>query len=306
MMSTKFIEGFGGKLAEGWVARLLTPAFCFWMGGFCAWVQRFGFSTIKSQFNQLSEPIQLSTLTVALLVIALSAFIIQQLDLTILRFLEGYWPRWILPLVWLRRRLLNRQRQHLKNISERWQLLMVENDTQTPKDDDIAHEILEELSLLEYQRHWMPSQVEYLMPTAFGNILRAAERRPLGKYGLDAVICWPYLWLLLPDNARNDLQEARANLNTAARVWFWSILFACVWTPLAWWALLLGLGAACLSYYWLLSVARNYGRLVEISFDLYRTHLYTALRLSLPSTAKEEYELGKCLTEYLWRGPRLE
>lgn len=66
-----------------------------------------------------------------------------------------------------------------------------------------------------------PSQPNRLMPTKLGNILRAAESRPYDKYGLDAVICWSRLWLLLPDGVKKELQEARSNLNTAARFWLW-------------------------------------------------------------------------------------
>jgi hypothetical protein len=67
------------------------------------------------------------------------------------------------------------------------------------------------------------------MPTRLGNLLRAAERKPLEKYGLDAIICWSRLWMLLPDAVKKDLQESRADLNNAARVWLWSLLF-CGWT----------------------------------------------------------------------------
>jgi len=44
-----------------------------------------------------------------------------------------------------------------------------------------------------------PAESDRHMPTKLGNILRAAELRSKDKYGLDAVICWPRLWLLLPD-----------------------------------------------------------------------------------------------------------
>jgi len=67
------------------------------------------------------------------------------------------------------------------------------------------------------------------MPTRLGNLLRAAERKPLEKYGLDAILCWSRLWMLLPDAVKKDLQESRADLNNAARVWLWSLLF-CGWT----------------------------------------------------------------------------
>ncbi|MCC5666814.1 hypothetical protein LC653_23705 [Nostoc sp. CHAB 5784] len=41
-MSAKFLESFGSKLAEQWLANLLTPAFVFWAGGAAAGLQHFG------------------------------------------------------------------------------------------------------------------------------------------------------------------------------------------------------------------------------------------------------------------------
>lgn len=81
------------------------------------------------------------------------------------------------------------------------------------------------------------------MPTRLGNTLRAAEQRPLEKYGLDAIVCWSRLLLLLPDAVKQELNAARADLNTAARLWLWSLLFI-IWSVWGWWATPLGLLSA--------------------------------------------------------------
>jgi hypothetical protein len=163
----------------------------------------------------------------------------------------------------------------------------------------------EELVRLDWWLIYTPRQLDQLMPTHLGNRLRSAELRPYTKYGLDAVICWPRLWLLLPDAVKKDLQEARAELNTAARVWLWSLLFL-VWTCWAWWAAPVGIISAIFAYYyWALDAARTYGELTEAAFDLYRHLLYQSLRWHLPADPKEEHRVGLQLTEYLWRGPDL-
>jgi hypothetical protein len=146
-----------------------------------------------------------------------------------------------------------------------------------------------------------PAQTEKLMPTRLGNLLRAAEMRPLNKYELDAVICWPRLWLVLPDSVKKELQEARAELNTAARVWLWSLLFL-IWTVWAWWAAPVGLLSALFAYRWALDAAATYCDLLESAFDLHRTDLYKALRWPIPANPVEERELGRQLTVYLRRG----
>ena len=203
----------------------------------------------------------------------------------------------------LRQRNLQRYAIKLRSIKDQLQDLMRLQTNQQPNP-----EIFEKQAQVDYQRHWLPSQAQFLMPTELGNILRAAELRPEAKYGLNAVVCWPHLWMLLPDHPRNDLQEARASLNTAARVWLWGLLFWVwaffgFWTPWALLALPIGFFTMLFAYRWSLSAARSYGDLLDAAFDLYRDELYKALRWPLPEDSESEKEMGKQLSEYLWRGP---
>ncbi|KPQ31456.1 MAG: hypothetical protein HLUCCA11_23725 [Phormidesmis priestleyi Ana] len=303
-MPTKFIDTIGGKLAEQWIAALLTPAFCFWAGGITAWLLNNDASQLQQYLESLEAPLQLALLAAILLIITTSAFAVQQIESICLHFLEGYyWPQWVAPLGWLYRKLLKRQERRLQKLKVRWEVLSHQRHQQTVADvDDTKYETIRELYLLEYQRRWIPSQVEYLMPTVLGNILRAAERRPWHKYKLDSVVCWPCLWLLLPDNARKDVQEARESLNSSVRLWIWSILFVLVWAWWTWWAIPIGVTTALFAHQRILSSARSYGNLLEATFDLYRINLYKALRWSLPKTSEEEKKQGEILTEYLWRG----
>lgn len=213
-MSAKFLESFGSKLAEQWVATLLTPAFVFWAGGAAAGLQRFGWKPSSTWLNQQPEPIQIALLVGGFCLIASSAFVVQRFDLLVLRFLEGYWHPWLRP---LRRWLIAKEVKRSQQISDRWQKLDRLDPTQR------TAEQRDEFVQLDWQQIHLPLPNQ-LMPTRLGNILRAAEQRPLEKYGLDAIVCWSRLWLLLPDAVKKDLQEARADLNTAARVWLWSLL----------------------------------------------------------------------------------
>lgn len=291
-MSAKFLESFGGKLAEQWVATLLTPAFVFWAGGAIAWLRRFGWHTASTWFTQQPEPLQIALLVAGFCFIAASAFVVQRFDLPVLRFLEGYWHPWLRP---LRRWCIAKAAKRSQRISDRWQTLAQRDRTQ------LTAEQRDELIQLDWQQLHLPLPNQ-LMPTRLGNILRAAEQRPLEKYGLDAIACWSRLWLLLPDAVKKDLQDARAELNAAARVWLWSLLFM-LWTVWgAWWPALLGILSAMFAYDWAIAAARNYGELIEATFDLYRHLLYQALRWNLPADPSEERRVGQQLTEYLWRG----
>jgi hypothetical protein len=291
-MPAKFLESFGSKLAEKWVATLLTPSFIFWAGGAAIVLQRFGWKYVITWFSQQPEPLQISFLVGGFCLIAASAFVVQRFDLQVLRFLEGYWFNWLSP---LRRWFIALEAGQRKKIEDRWQeLKLIAPDKFTTGQRD-------ELIQLDWQQHYLPIS-DQLMPTRVGNILRAAERRPLDKYGLDAIICWSRLWLLLPDAVKNELQEVRSDLNTSVRIWLWSLLFT-VWTIWEWWAAPAGLLCAFFAYYsWALDAARSYGELIDATFDTQRHLLYQSLRFQLPTDPEEERISGRKLTEYLWRG----
>ena len=337
-MTAKILESFGGKLAEQWVATLLTPAFVFWLGGFAAILQRRGWSELISTFKSYPEPLQIALLVAALCIIAASAFIIQRFDFTVLRFLEGYGPLWPRPLK--RWRISKYRKLKAKYDTRRNDLREIETqqkakfNTLETKIRDQGGNTLTQAETTEYRQLYeqilssdqqeellelikrlgeMPKANTNLMPTRLGNLLRTAERKPLEKYGLDAVICWSRLWMLLPEAVKKDLQEARADLNTAARVWLWSLLF-CGWTVVGWnfqspwhtniWTLwpLVGIFAAWFAYQWAIAAASLYGELIEAAFDLHRHLLYQSLRWNLPPDPTVEKRVGAELTRYLRGG----
>lgn len=143
--------------------------------------------------------------------------------------------------------------------------------------------------------------VEDRLPTQLGNILRGYERRPTQKYGLDMLVCWPHLWMLLSENVQKDLSDARQNLDDAIQIWLWGALLL-VWIYWTWWALPVAVILMLVAYSWALQAARTYGKLLETAFDLYRPLLYRALRFPLPEDPKTEVEAGQNLTAYLLRG----
>lgn len=326
-MTAKVMESFGGKLAEQWVATLLTPAFIFWLGGFFTALQRLGWPSLIRQYTAYPEPLQIAILVGAFCGVVASGFAVQRFDTAIIRFLEGYWHPWLRPIRQLCIAHHRQHKQHLINASQTLRQLEAQQKVTfqalqatiasqgashlSPAEQDQyrqLHESLltpaqqERLTQLRLALHNLPANPA-LMPTRLGNILRAAERRPLEKYGLDAIICWSRLWLLLSEATKKDLQEARADLNNAARLWLWSLLFL-VWAAWgAWWAIPLGLLSALFAYYnWAIAAATTYGDLIEASFDLYRPLLYQSLRWDIPADPQEERRVGQHLTEYLWRG----
>jgi hypothetical protein len=290
-----FWEGVGGKLADRW-ASVATPALIFWLGGLLAYAyHRNGISAITGRLARWTVPAQVAALVVALLVVAASAVVVQRLTLPWLRLLEGY--RWG-PFQPVRERMADRAWERSVADEAAAQELAPSVYGLNPTAAQLA-----QFAQLEDRRHRRPEERNRFMPTRVGNIIRAAELRPYRKYGLDSVVVWPRLWMVLPDAARQELLSARAGLDSAVGAAIWGVLF-CAFSGLTPWCALVGLAIAGIAIWgWLPARAEVYGDLLEAAYDLYRAALYQQLRWPLPKDPWRERTQGERLTRYLVRGP---
>lgn len=291
-MLTKLMEGVGDKLADKWIASLLTPAFLFWAGGLLAWISKFGWNTLEKWFSAQQQIAQITIVIAAFLIVSASAIVMQRFNLLAINLLEGYWPGWLRrPKRWL----LQRRVQKVAKMEKRFQ------DLARQGIGNLSAEEYDEYATLDQQLMYTPATPDQLMPTELGNILRATELRSQDKYGLHSLICWPRLWLLLSSDVKKELTDARTLLNNGANVWLWSIMFL-LWIIWAWWAIPISLIVAFLSYRWMVNAAKTYGELLDATFDLYRNDLYKLLRWPLPENPLVERQVGKQVSDYLWRG----
>jgi hypothetical protein len=165
------------------------------------------------------------------------------------------------------------------------------------------------IALLDVELLNLPLPQE-AMPTKLGNILYAAEDYSWSRYGLDAVCCWPRLYPLLSDTLRTNLDASRNQLNEAARLLFWSVLFVVFWLPVSiyfehWWfayGTLVAVLVAYISYHRMVANAYIYGDLIRAAFDLHRFDLYAKLKYVEPKTFENERATGEKLSKYLLRG----
>ena len=292
-MLSKFWESIGSDLAERWLEYIFGPAFLFWTGGCGIYVWKTGWQTVVSDLQALTPVQQGASIIAALLILVFSSIVLDALHFPILRLLEGYWP-WPFKYLGLGSIAL-RKRYFKKKYNQLRQLKVKEGKGELSPAEE------QKLTQLETWAHWRPAKAAELLPTALGNILRARERSPERRYGLDAVVCWPRLWSLLPEIVRKNLVVARSSLENLVELWFWGLLFLIwtVWTP---WALLVGLLWMILAYGMALQAAMAYGDLIEAAFDLHRMELYDALGWPRPKNSAEEKRMGTQLTEFLWRG----
>jgi len=289
----RFWENIGQALAKEWAVRMLTPAFAFWAGGLLAWAFRHGWVKLTSWWSARSVPEQAALLIGGLALVAFSAVVMEWAQARILQWAEGYWPR---PLWWLRSALARRWERNARQLEEHWQEL-AEKCVGNP--EHLSPQERAEYAQLDAFRLRLPADPGRMMPTLLGNLLRGAEEHSWVRYGLEANVCWPRLWFLLPRDAQEEIAAARSRLNEATRLFAWAVLFV-IWTVWAWWAVPVGLLTAWLAWRGMTRAALVYGDLMRAAFDLYHPLLFEHLGWPKPQGPED----GRRLTEYLARGIR--
>jgi len=235
--------------------------------------------------------------------LALIAFtlVIQPLQLSLVRLLEGYWGGSRLgrllaaPGLWL----AGRRRSALEKATK----LSAGGEPTAPQ----AEATVAATRSLERA---FPPQNE-LLPTQLGNVLRAAENRAGGRYGLLTVVTWPRLYPLLPEKTAAIVDDQRDQLDLSARFCAFCLLGAVVSLGLLathgiW--LLVPAGALVLGwicYRAAIAAALQYGVGLETAYDLHRLELLRALHLRLPTDSESERTTNETLSTFLLQGPGL-
>lgn len=298
-MLTKFWEELGSELGKKWLTYLLEPTLTFWGIGLLGWVYRqtTHWQALTELWQRYEEPAQVVLLVAGLLMLMASSTVMRWVQGPWLQLLEGYWPRWLSGLHQAR---IERVKEQLGPKKARWQVLQQQVREQgftTLRAVDRKEYVTLDLEInLRY-----PPDENDLMPTALGNRLRAAEDAPRHRYGLDPVLVWPQLWLVLPPETQTALSEAHESLDAAVRLIGWGML-TFIWFLWAWWACIPALLLIAVSWLRALNAAEVYGGLLRAAFDLHRFALYTAARWPLPTDTQTEKTHGEQFTAYLFRG----
>jgi hypothetical protein len=224
--------------------------------------------------------------------LTLAATITTPLQLGLVRLLEGYWG----PAHRAGKRALERQRERRAALER-----AAEPSSTEPSREEEARLAA---AAWELRQRYPPEGLE--LPTALGNVLRAAEDRAGRRYGLDAVVAWPRLYPLLSPELRAVIDDQRDQLDIAARLC--AVFAACAAIALVLlaphgglWLLVVPawLGLAWLSYRGAVAAAVAYGSGLETAFDLHRFDLLRALHLPLPPTRAAEREANRELSAFL-------
>lgn len=144
-----------------------------------------------------------------------------------------------------------------------------------------------------------PKNLNDVMPTRLGNILRRYELGIGKSYGLSPLQSVPYLALVAPPSDVEYLDDQRAQLDLAVRLSFTSIVatgitFLFLWRDGLWLTVAaLPYGLAYVFYRGAVVTAREYGTAIATLSDLNRFALYERLHLPLPKDVDEECRLNE-------------
>jgi hypothetical protein len=168
--------------------------------------------------------------------------------------------------------------------------------------------------LSDLQKAWLADEVRSypdqpnLLPTRLGNVLRAAEIRAGGRYGLDAALAFPRLYPQMSDRLATAWEDVTDQLDTAAHMCVTFLLAtfisAGLLLPNGWggfWLLIPVVAGALtwVSYRATIAAAKHQGVVLMAAFDLHRFDLLSKLRYPLPPDAHTEFDANQRLTEFL-------
>lgn len=144
-----------------------------------------------------------------------------------------------------------------------------------------------------------PDKEEFILPTPFGNVLRAFEVYPRVMYGMESIDNWGRLLSVVPKEYMDLLDTARSQVDfwvnmglvfVLLQIEYIALAFI-TWTPLQEWVVLLLIALGAIAPLRATSTAKQWGVLVKSAFDVYRSKLIEPLGLSFPASREEEQKV---------------
>jgi hypothetical protein len=256
-----------------------------WLGDACD-------ATGKNPFAQL---------TYAVLGVYVLAVLLLALNYALYRILEGYVP----PVTWFpwcqahQERRFHRLKKEIKALGK------------DPRGDFL---------LWEFRKKY-PTEISDVLPTAFGNAIRAFEVYPRDTYGADSISVWPRLLAVIPARFQALIDEAKALVDlcvnlcllsavillssigrTAADVYRAQVSPAVLDVRLPVAAACISVLAAFTAYRFAVMLVPDWGEQVKSAFDCYLGTLAKQLGYALPPTRKERKKFWEAFSQMILYG----
>jgi len=275
-------------------AALLFVLLLFWAGA-RAWVAAPEGGLSFGRAWRTAAELGVGEVVFLVLVVTLTAVLLNPFQTALVRLLEGYGPSWP-GSGRARRRQLTRKKK--------WQ-----DKATLPQGAPAAltEPVVQEAGFAgsELRRRY-PLPDHLVRPTALGNALAAADDGVGRAFGFDAVVAWPRLYPLLGEQTRAIVDDRRDAVDSAVRMAVTMALTTVVSAVLllrcgGWRALaVIPLVLSWIAYRGAVQAALAYGDSLHAAFDLHRFALLTALGAKVPSDPADERVLAASWCD-LWR-----
>jgi len=174
-----------------------------------------------------------------------------------------------------------------------------------------------------------PEDLADVLPTQFGNTLKAAENYSGERYGFDGVHLWPRLVQVIPADYKLTIDHVRNELSFLVNMSILSVIFSllCVLAifysmgtvnmestgpavfiqfvdQIARYLLAAALGFMSGGFFYSASIfsVGSFGLMIRSSFDLFRLDLLKKLELVRPNNSIEEFETWQNINELIVLG----
>lgn len=161
-----------------------------------------------------------------------------------------------------------------------------------------------------------PHEPHLVLPTRFGNIIRAFETYPLQVYGIDSIPAWIRMAAVIPKEFAALIDDSRAEVNffvntvvlatllalVGLGLFVWDGVSALTWAGTNWDYLLFAIaafGVAGVAYHLAVDRAAAWGTFVKAAFDLYLPALAKQLGYKLPDTKDEREKFWDAVNSML-------
>lgn len=148
---------------------------------------------------------------------------------------------------------------------------------------------------------------KYIMPTSLGNIIKASERYPRKIYGIDSILFWSRIMLIVPKDSKDMLNSAKAQLDFAINSLYFTAIIIVEYfalslitnTYLHVWIPVLALILFKIFYRYTLTSALEWCECIKSIYDIYRKNLLTQMGIKIPASWLGERQLWEKLNKTL-------
>ncbi len=257
--------------------------------GFIGLLSAFGIADLPSYLTD-TNPI------IGTAVIALSAWVIGILFMganrDIVRVLEGYGK--FNPL----RKFLEAEKNKFNDLQKK--ISQLEDKARKKEISEDEEDELNQLFLESVTK--FPDEEKFVLPTSFGNAIRAFEVYPRLMYGAESIVLWSRLLTVVPEEYKSHISDAKAHMDfwvnlgvtswllfsasILERIYVWYINIPVI-PALFWLLLLVELAILWVCQFRATRSAVLWGQTVKSAFDVYLPDLAKKLGLKLPKTHQE-------------------